>query len=193
MFDLHAIPGKPQEFTHFGLVSWAVGAVLLSQWLDIRSSWRGSMATWDSVSASWRCLRGDRYATVVPSLPRILKVHGIRGAPVSGLPLTKFGDIPTITLQHTYIYTHISISWTASFWSAQWKIYSFLIAFRRKWYQKNKKRGTKCDNLNYNIWWGYSEKQVAQLKMKNRTIRSSFGRHVLLGLNRFKLFVILSK
>ena len=65
------------------------------------------MATWDSVSASCRCLRGNRFGTVVPSLPRILKVHGIQGAPVSGLPLTKFGDIPTITLQHTYIYTHI--------------------------------------------------------------------------------------
>jgi hypothetical protein len=64
------------------------------------------MATWDSVRAnwSWRCLRGNCYATVVPSFPGILEVHGIRGAPVSGLPLTKFGDIPTIiTLQHTYI------------------------------------------------------------------------------------------
>lgn len=131
----------PFEFTHFGLVSRAVCTVLLFHWLDIKSSWRGSMATWDSVSASWRCLRGKCYATVVPSLPCILKVHGIWGAPFSGLPLTKFGDIPTITLQHTYI--HILALVGQHLFGVHNEKKSFLIAFRRKWYQKNKKRGNK--------------------------------------------------
>jgi hypothetical protein len=58
------------------------------------------MSSWGRGYASWRSPWGSSSdATVIPSLPCILKIHGVRGPIFSGLlPLTKFWDAPSSTL-----------------------------------------------------------------------------------------------